>query len=64
MYVVNGMIMESWTPAAEGAGYELTPTLAALAPYRDRFSVLSGLACVPVARAVRAARTPRRARAS
>jgi hypothetical protein len=47
MYVVNGMIMESWTPAAEGAGYELTPTLAALAPHRDRFSVLSGLACVP-----------------
>ncbi len=47
MYVVNGMIMESWTPAAEGAGYELTPTLSALAPHRDRFSVLSGLACVP-----------------
>ena len=47
MYVVNGMIMESWTPAAEGAAYELTPTLAALAPHRDRFSVLSGLACVP-----------------
>jgi hypothetical protein len=47
MYVVNGMIMESWTPVAEGAGYQLTPTLAALAPHRDRFSVLSGLACVP-----------------
>jgi hypothetical protein len=47
MYVVNGMIMERWTPVAEGAGYELTPTLAALAPHRDRFSVLSGLACVP-----------------
>jgi hypothetical protein len=39
--------MERWTPVAEGAGYELTPTLAALAPHRDRFSVLSGLACVP-----------------
>jgi len=49
MYVVNGMIMESWTPAAEGAGYELTPTLASLAPYRDRVSVLSHLACVPMA---------------
>jgi hypothetical protein len=47
MYVVNGMIMESWTPVAEGAAYELTPTLSALAPHRDRFSVLSGLACVP-----------------
>jgi hypothetical protein len=49
MYVVNGMIMENWTPAAEGAGYGLTPTLAALASHRDRFSVLTGLACVPSA---------------
>src|ERR1044071_9421682 len=48
MYVVNGMIMQSWTPSAEGAGYELTPTLASLAPHRDRFSVLSNLACVPM----------------
>ena len=47
MYVVNGMIMQNWTPTAEGAGYELTPTLASLAPHRDRFSVLSQLACVP-----------------
>jgi hypothetical protein len=47
MYVVNGMIMENWTPAAEGSGYELTPTLAALAPYRDQVSILTGLACVP-----------------
>ena len=23
MYPVNGMIMEKWTPAAEGAGFEL-----------------------------------------
>ena len=41
------MVMEQWTPAAEGTGYELTPTLGALAPYRDRFLVLSNLACVP-----------------
>jgi hypothetical protein len=47
MYVVNGMIMNQWTPAAEGAGYELTPTLSALAPFRDQFLVLSNLACVP-----------------
>jgi hypothetical protein len=47
MYVVNGMIMESWTPAAEGAGYALTPALAALAPHREHLSVLTGLACVP-----------------
>ena len=47
MYVVNGMVMENWTPAAEGNAYELTPSLASLAAHRDRFSVLSGLACVP-----------------
>ena len=47
MYIVNGMIMKDWTPAAEGAAYELTPTLGALAPYRDQVSVLTGLACEP-----------------
>src|SRR5215475_2065793 len=49
MYVVNGMIMDQWTPSAEGRGYELSPSLASLAPYRDRFSVLTHLACVPTA---------------
>jgi hypothetical protein len=47
MYVVNGMIMQNWTPTTEGTSYELTSTLAALAPYRDQVSVLTGLACVP-----------------
>jgi uncharacterized protein DUF1552 len=47
MYVVNGMIMNQWTPAAEGAGYELTPTLTSLAPFKKDFLVLSNLACVP-----------------
>ena len=47
MYPVNGMIMEKWTPAAVGAGFELSPTLGALAPFRDQLLVLSGLACVP-----------------
>jgi hypothetical protein len=47
MYVVNGMVMENWTPAAEGKAYELTPSLASLAAHRERFSVVSGLACVP-----------------
>src|SRR5262245_8878683 len=47
MYVVNGMIMDKWTPATEGAAFELSPTLGSLAPYRDRLLVLSGMACVP-----------------
>lgn len=42
-YVPNGMIMDQWTPAAEGAQFALTPILAPLAPFRDRLVVLSGL---------------------
>ena len=44
VYVPNGRIMQNWTPATEGAGFALPPTLAPLAPYRDRLMVLSGLA--------------------
>jgi hypothetical protein len=47
MYVVNGMIMEKWTPATEGAAFELSPTLGALAPFREQLVVLSGLSCTP-----------------
>jgi hypothetical protein len=43
VYVPNGRIMDSWTPAAEGTVFELPPVLQPLAPYRDRFSVLTGL---------------------
>src|SRR6266404_7481679 len=47
VYVPNGMIMPNWTPAAEGAAFELTPTLTPLAPFREQLLVLSGLNCVP-----------------
>jgi hypothetical protein len=47
MYVPNGMVMEQWTPVTEGANFELTPTLAPLAPFRNDLLVLSHLACVP-----------------
>jgi hypothetical protein len=47
VYVPNGMIMPSWTPAAEGAGFEFTPTLAPLASFREQLLVLSGLNCIP-----------------
>lgn len=42
-YVPNGVTMESWTPAAEGAGYELSRILKPLAAVKDRMLVLSGL---------------------
>ena len=44
VYVPNGIIMSQWTPKAEGAAFELTPTLQPLAPFREQLSVLSGLA--------------------
>ena len=47
MYVPNGMIMKNYLPLTEGAGYELTPTLSALAPFREHVLVLSGLECIP-----------------
>jgi Protein of unknown function (DUF1552) len=42
-YVPNGMAMEYWTPKGEGAGFELSPILEPLAPFRDQMIVLSGL---------------------
>ncbi len=33
-----------WTPVGEGANFELSPILTPLAPYRDRLTVVSGLA--------------------
>src|SRR5579872_4943354 len=47
VYVPNGMIMQNYLPTTEGPAYELTPTLGALAPFRDQVQVLSGLNCIP-----------------
>ena len=45
VYVPNGMWpMDKWTPKVEGAAFELSPTLEALAPFRQQLLVLSGLA--------------------
>src|SRR5215213_9779504 len=41
--VPNGIMMDKWTPAKEGADFELTPVLEPLATFRDRMLVLSGL---------------------
>lgn len=42
-YIPNGAIMDSWTPPAVGAGFELTPILQPLAAHRNQFLVLTGL---------------------
>jgi hypothetical protein len=41
--VGNGMNMFDWTPPTEGVGFELSPTLRPLEPFRDRMLVFSGL---------------------
>ncbi len=43
IYCPNGKNMAKWTPATEGVGYQLSPIMAPLAPFKDRFLVLSGL---------------------
>jgi hypothetical protein len=47
VYVPNGMVMKSWTPAAEGAAFELTPIMKPLEPFRDQLLLLSGLSSMP-----------------
>jgi hypothetical protein len=44
IYTPNGMMMPSWTPRGEGAAFEFSPILEALAPHRDDLVILSGLA--------------------
>lgn len=44
IYLPNGMNIWNWTPTTEGAGFELTPVMQPLAPFRDQLVVLSGLA--------------------
>jgi hypothetical protein len=47
VYVPNGIMMANWTPAMDGASYELSPILKALEPYRDQLLVLTGLNSTP-----------------
>ena len=48
VYVPNGVIMEQWIPATQGLSAPLPQTLPSilepLAPFRDKLSVISGLA--------------------
>jgi Protein of unknown function (DUF1552) len=43
MYLPHGAIMEAWTPATEGAGFELSPILKPLAPFQKQLTVISQL---------------------
>ena len=43
VYLPVGRIMDVWTPKKEGTDFEMTPSLAPLAEFRDQMLVLSGL---------------------
>ena len=42
-YMPNGMAMHNFKPVQTGEGYELSPILQPLAPYRNKFLVISGV---------------------
>lgn len=44
VYVPHGAVMDKWTPATEGANFEFTQILKPLEPFRDRLTVVTGLA--------------------
>jgi hypothetical protein len=43
IYVPHGATMDKWTPAADGADFELSEILQPLKPFRDRITVVSDL---------------------
>jgi hypothetical protein len=43
IYIPHGKIMNRWTPTKTGTGFEFTPILKPLEPFRDRMVVVSGL---------------------
>jgi len=43
VYFPHGAIMDRWTPATEGAGFEVPEILRPLEPFRDQMNIVSGL---------------------
>ena len=43
IYFPHGAIMNQWTPATEGAGFEMSPILKPLEPHRKYLTIVSGL---------------------
>src|SRR5580698_1255741 len=42
VYVPHGAVMDKWTPATEGAGFEFSPILKPFEPFRDQLNIVSG----------------------
>src|ERR1700733_8794652 len=47
VYHPNGVIYDQWLPKGAGAGFELSPTLKGLEPFKDKLIVVTGLFCDP-----------------
>jgi hypothetical protein len=43
IYIAHGAVMKSWTPAADGTGFEFPTTLKSLEPFRERLNVVSDM---------------------
>src|SRR6516164_6809377 len=43
VYVPHGVIMDEWTPKTAGAGFDFTPILKPLEPFRASVTVVSNL---------------------
>ena len=43
VYFPHGAIMEKWTPATDGANFELSPILQPLKDFKKQLTVISGL---------------------
>lgn len=43
IYHPNGVIYDKWLPTGVGTNFELSPTLAALQPFKDKLTVITGL---------------------
>ena len=43
LYLPHGAIMTQWTPATEGATFDLTPILKPLEPFKKQLTIVSGL---------------------
>jgi hypothetical protein len=42
-----GVVVDKWKPVGDGPGYQISPALAPLAPFREKFIIMSGLVSSP-----------------
>lgn len=43
IYIAHGAVMKNWMPATDGTGFEFTPTLKSLEPFRDQLNIISDM---------------------